>query len=296
MVDEKLKKVVKRKKAGNRVVGKMKVVKVAGEIGPRKLRSEKDIAMDFAIRVQKKFDRIVKASVLFGSNSTAKNNASVGSDIDIILIIDDAEIEWDLELIAWYREELGKLIATQKYSRDLHVNTVKLTTWWNDMLHGDPVVINILRYGEVLIDYGGFFNPLKALLLKGKMRSTPEAIHAALRRAPGHLMRSKYAEMGAIEGVYWAMLDSAQAALMTAGRLPPSPEHVPEMLKDEFVDAGMLKISYVRAIKDIYELHKSINHGQVSDIKGHEIDEWQDLAGKFLGEMTKIIDHLLDEK
>ena len=262
----------------------------------RKLRTEKDIAMDFAIKVQRKFDRIVKASVLFGSRATAKNNASVSSDIDIILIIDDAEIEWDMELIAWYREELGKLITAQNYSRELHINTVKLTTWWNDMLHGDPVVINILRYGEALIDYGGFFNPLKSLLLKGKMRSTPEAIYAALRRAPGHIARSKYAEMGAIEGAYWAMLDSAQAALMTAGRLPPSPEHVPEMLKKEFVDTGMLKINYVKAIRDLYNIHKSIAHGEINDMKGQEIDTWQDLAEKFMLEMTRIIDTLLESK
>ena len=34
-------------------------------------------------------------------------------------------------------------------------------------MHGDPVVINILRYGEALIDYGGFFNPLKSLFFSG---------------------------------------------------------------------------------------------------------------------------------
>ncbi|MFH1290189.1 MAG: hypothetical protein ABIH92_02155, partial [Nanoarchaeota archaeon] len=104
------------------------------------------------------------------------------SDVDIILIVDDAAVNWDMQLVAWYREGLGKLIAAQKYAAELHVNTVKLTTWWEDLLHGDPVVINILRYGEALIDYAGFFNPLKALLLKGKVRSTPEAVNAALQR------------------------------------------------------------------------------------------------------------------
>ena len=197
--------------------------------------SEKDIAMDFAMKVQKKFDRLVKASVLFGSQTTAMDNAVEGSDIDIILIVDDAAVDWDLELVAWYREELGKLVSLQDYGRELHINTVRLVTWWEDMMHGDPVVINILRYGEALIDYGGFFNPLKALLLKGKIKSTPEAVYSALQRAPWHIARSKGAQMGAIEGVYWAMIDSAHAALMTAGKLPPSPEHVPDMLRETFV-------------------------------------------------------------
>jgi len=262
----------------------------------RKLRNEKDIAMDFAIKVQEKFDRLVVASILFGSQATAKDNAVAGSDIDIILVIDDAAIEWDLELTSWYREELAKLISSQGYSRDLHINTVRVTTWWEDLLHGDPVVVNILRFGEALIDYGNFFNPLKALLLKGKVRSTPEAVHAALMRAPNHITRSKVAEMGAIEGAYWAMVDSAQAALMTAGKMPPSPEHIPDMLYETFVESKMLKASYVKAMKELFGLHKMIAHGQMTDIKGQEVDEWQDLAEKFLREAMRIIDYMLNEK
>jgi len=146
-----------------------------------------------------------------------------------------------------------------------------------------------------LID-SGFFNPLKALLLKGKIKSTPEAVYAALQRAPGHIARSKSAEMSAIEGAYWAMIDSAQAALMTAGKMPPSPEHIPQMLREVFVDSGMLKMNYVRALQDLYSLHKAIAHGQVRNIKGQEIDEWQEIAEKFLGEMIRIVDNLIESK
>ena len=257
-------------------------------------KTEKDIAMDFAIQVHKKFESVIKASILFGSQ--AKNTSGPGSDIDIILIVDDASINWDLELIAWYREELGKLISSNKYSRELHINTVKLTSWWQDLLYGDPVVLNILRSGEALIDSGGFFNPIKALLIQGKIKSTPEAVYAALQRAPEHLGRSKSAEMGAIEGVYWCMVDAAQAALITAGKLPPSPEHIPEMLNEAFVTPGMLKIDYVRAIRDIYNLHKGIAHGEISNIKGQDIDKWQEIAQRFLSEMTKIIDNIIEKR
>jgi len=263
---------------------------------PKKLRTEKDIAMDFASEVQKKFDRLVKASVLFGSQTHDQSSANSSSDIDIILIVDDALLEWDMELVSWYREELGKIISSKEHYNNLHVNTVKLTTWWEDMLHGDPVVINILRYGEGLIDYGGFFNPLKSLLIKGKVRSTPEAVHAALQRAPRHLARSKLSEVGAIEGSYWAMVDSAQAALMTAGKMPPSPSHVPDMLHSTFVEAGMLKAPFVKGFKELYALHKTIEYGNISDMKGAEIDEWQDLSQKFVVEMIRIVDSLLDQQ
>src|SRR3989344_6933204 len=280
---------VKKKSNKKNIAGSPKLLN-------REINSDKKIAMDFAEKVQRKFDRIVKASILFGSQATAKDNASVGSDIDIILIVDDAGIQWDMELVAWYREELGKLIAEQKYFRELHINTVKLTTWWYDLLHGDPVVINILRYGETLIDYGGFFNPIKSLLLQGKIKSTPEAVYSALQRVPSHIMRSRMSEVGAIEGVYWAMVDSAQAALMTAGKMPPSPNHIPDMLSETFVDAGMLKVDFVKAMREIYNLHKAIEYGGVSNIDGKEVDQWQESAEKFLKEMTRIIDKILDSK
>ena len=270
--------------------------KINKKLESRTLRIEKDIAMDFAGKVQQKFDRLVKASVLFGSQTDAKGDAAEGSDIDIVLIVDDVATNWDLELVSWYREELAKLVAKDKHGSDLHINTVRLSTWWEDLLYGDPVVINILRYGEALIDYGGFFNPLKALLLKGKIRSTPEAVYAALRRAPDHIVRSRVAEMSAVEGVYWAIIDSAQAALMTAGKIPPSPEHIPEMLKEVFVDAGMLKINYIKSLREITLLHKAIVHGQVSNIKGQQIDDMQELAEKFMLEMTRIIDGILESQ
>ena len=262
----------------------------------RDFKTEKEIAMDFAEKVQKKFDRLVKASVLFGSQTDSKGGAKADSDIDIILIVDDAAVNWDLELVAWYREELGILISNQKYAKELHINTVKLTTWWQDMLHGDPVVLNILRYGEALIDYGGFFNPLKALLLNGKVRSTPEAVYAALQRVPNHISRSIASELSAIEGAYWAMVDSAHAALITAGKMPPSPDHIPGLLKETFVDTGMLKMKYIKAMRELYLLHKAIVHRRISNIKGSEIDEWQKMAEEFLIEITKIIDILLARK
>jgi predicted nucleotidyltransferase len=258
------------------------------------INTEKDIAMDFAEKVHKKFDRMVKATVLFGSQAT--NEAKSESDIDIILIIDDASLNWDLELISWYREELGKLIAAQQYSRDLHINTIKLTTWWQDLLHGDPVVINILRYGQPLIDSGGFFKPLKSLLIQGRIRSTPEAVYMALQRAPSHLGRSKLAILSSLEGVYWTMIDAAQAALITAGKLPPSPEHIPQLLKESFVDNKLMKIDRVRQLKEIYLIHKAITHREINEIKGNEIDKWQEIAEDFLLDMTKIIDRMIDSQ
>ena len=133
------------------------------------LKTESDIAMDFATKTYKTFNKIIKSIILFGS--TTKKTSSVGSDIDIIIIIDDVSINWDSELIVWYRTELDKILRTNPYQKSIHINTIKLSTWWQDLMTGDPVIMNVLRYGEALVDLAGFFEPLKFLLIKGKINS-----------------------------------------------------------------------------------------------------------------------------
>jgi len=264
-------------------------VKKTRKAGSLELKNEREIAMDFAVKTYRKFDKIIKAIILFGSASPQKGNSISTSDIDIVILIDDAAIQWDQELISWYREELGKIVQENPYAKELHINTVKTTTWWDDLMKGDPVVINILRYGEALIDIGGFFNPLKALLIQGKIRPTPEAIYTTLQRAPEHLRRAKITKVSTIEGLYWAVLDSSQAALMAAKQSPPSPEHIPGMLKEVFVDTGNLKSDYIEIFRGLYILHKKVFHGELIDIPGKEIDEWEIRADDFVRTMVSLV-------
>lgn len=255
------------------------------------LKTEHEIAMDFAVKTYKKFDKIIKSIVLFGS--TAKKTQTLGSDIDLVIIIDDAAIKWDQELIAWYREELEKIIQTNPYKSSLHINTIKLTTWWQDLMRGDPLITNIIREGESLIDFAGFFMPLKHLLIEGKIKSTPESIYSCLQRAPIHIQRSRIAELNSIEGLFWSMVDSAHAALIAANITPASPEHIPRDLKEAFVNNGKLKMKYIVWFRDLLMLHKKIQHQEITNLKGVEIDAWQERAEEFLNTMAKLVNELV---
>lgn len=259
-----------------------------------KLRDEHDIAYDFAVKAYEKFGKILKSIILFGS--TVKGRLRKGSDIDIIIILDDCTIQWDAELIAWYREELGKIIRANPYRKPLHINSVRLSTWWEEMIRGEPVIINIIRYGQPLIDFGGFFTPLKVLLARGKIKSTPESIYIILQRAPLHLARTKASLLNSIEGLYWAMVDASHAALIAAKRVPPSPEHIPQMLEQTFVETNKLNAKYIAWYKNMYKLAHDILHGSISDVPGKEVDEWQDKTDLFIREMTKIIDKIISKK
>lgn len=259
-----------------------------------KLKDEQDIAYDFATKVYEKFGKIIKSIVLFGS--TTKGKAVKGSDIDIIILLDDCSVQWDAELIAWYREELGKLIRENPYRKSLHINSVRLSTWWQEMMRGEPVILNIIRWGQPLIDFGGFFTPLKVLLAQGKLKATPEAIYVILQRAPLHMARTKAALLNTIEGLYWAMVDSSHAALIAAKRMPPSPEHIAELLNSTFVIPKILDSKYVGWYRELYTLAHEILHGTRTEVSGKEIEEWQKKTDLFVREMAKIINRIITEE
>ena len=256
-----------------------------------RLKSEHKIALDFGIKVIKKFKNIVKSVVLFGS--VAKKEQIEGSDIDILLIIDDVSIDWDQELVAWYREELDKILTTNPYQSKLHITTIKLSSWWEDLIRGEPAVINMIRYGEAVVDDSAFLNPIKMLLIKGKIKASPEAIHTCLQRAPAHIARSKAAELMSIEGLYWSMVDSAHAALIAAHSFPPSPEYIVGALKETFVKKGKLKMRYVEWFQELQVLHKQIDHRKISDLKGIEIDKWQERTEEFMRVMISLVKEII---
>ena len=261
------------------------------EVPTLQLKSESEIATDFDTKAYQKFDKVIKSIILFGSS--AKQTSVTGSDIDIIIVIDDVSVKWDDELIAWYREELDRILRRNPYKQSLHINTIKLSTWWEDVLRGDPVILNILRYGDAIIDMAGFFEPLKCLLITGKIKPTPEAVYTSLQRAPTHLARSKVSELNSVEGLYWCMVDAAHAALIAANEFPPSPEHIPGSLKITFVDSGKLKMKYVVWYRDLLVLHKKIAHGEIKDLKGVEIDDWQAKTEDFLDTMAKLVNNIV---
>jgi len=78
--------------------------------------------------------------------------------------------------------------------------------------------------------------------------------------------------------------------------MPPSPEHIPLMLKTTFADKGMLDVEDVKMLKDIYLIHKGITHGDILHIKGSDIDMWQSKAEKYLQKTTSLIAKMIEDR
>jgi len=263
-----------------------KVQKQKSPAKPQKYsKPEIDTAYKFAKEIWKEFDRFCKAIVLFGSTNTKQHEK--GSDIDILLIVDDVTYYMTPEVVEAYRVIVQKTVA--KTSIKLHVTTLKFTSFWEYIRIGDPIGINMLRDGVALIDTG-FFAPLQLLLHQGRIRPTQEAIVSYSSRVPQTLHNSKWHILQGTLDLYWAAIDAAHAALMKYGEMPPNPGKIAEMVKNKLVKDKLVHRKCAGIMQDLYTTSKKILHRDIKELGGSQYDSLRKDTEFFTKEMKKYLD------
>ncbi len=242
-----------------------------------------DLAYLFAKECHKEFKDLIKAIVLFGSTARKQQGSH---DIDVLVLIDDISIKLTPEIIQTYRIITGRII--NKISKKLHVTTLKFSSFWEYVLAGDPIAINILRDGFPLFDTG-VFDPLQLLLHQGRIRPSPESIYSYHNRAKRTIHNAHWHIAQATIDLYWACIDSAHAALMKTGAVPPSPEQVPEMIKDHLVKTKIVPEKTIKTMSKFYHLFKEITNNK-KRINGQEYDKLQKEAEEFVKIMSKVVE------
>lgn len=244
----------------------------------------KDLAYEFSKRLLKETKGFVKAIVLFGSAARRRQQSN---DIDVLVVIDDLDVQVTRELVEGYRLIVTKIVSD--VSEKLHVTTLRYTSFWEYVRAGDPVGVNILRDGVPILDTG-FFTPLQRLLYTGRIRPSAESMWTYYSRAPITLQNAKGHLLQAAVDLYWAVIDSSHAALMRVGAVPPSPEHVPDMLEEKLVKAGLLDKKYPGICREFYHLSKNIIHRELKDVSGELFDHYLRLANDYVETMRKIVE------
>lgn len=249
-------------------------------------KEDLELSRKFAKIVYKEFGSFVVALVLFGSS--VKSPSSKKHDLDILIILDDVHVEFSRDLVETYRIITEKAMAETSPER-LHVQTMKWTAFWEYVRAGDPVAINILRSGVALVD-NGFFDPLQALLDQGRIRPSEEAVWTYFTMAPASLFRSKQHLLTAMVDLYWAAIDAAHAALMSLGEIPPSPDHVSDMLERKLIAKREVKRKYAAIMRRLYLIYKKITHRELKEVSGHDFEKYYKLTETFVDGMKKYIE------
>ena len=242
-------------------------------------------AQRFAQELRAELGDFLLGIVMFGSS--ARKQSTTESDIDVLVVGDDIGYQMTEELIEGYRIMVESIIG--KVSTKLHVTSMTFTSFWEYAKAGDPVVVNILRDGVALMD-SGFFDPLQRLLKMGKIRPSEESIWRYYGRAPMTLLNSRWHVLQATLDLYWAVIDAAHAALMRKGEIPPTPEHVADILERVFVHKGQLEKKYVEFMRKFYTLSKGITHREIREITGPEYERNYREAEEFVKRMRVLVE------
>lgn len=226
-----------------------------------------ELATQFSDALKAELNDLLRGVVLFGS--AVRGDTTTGSDIDVLLIINDMTIVLSQEVVTSLRVIIEN--TASRFSENFHITSMHISELWDYARQGDPIIVNILREGLPVYDTG-FFQPLQMLLDQGKIRPTKEAVWAYYLRAPKTLKNARWHIQQAVVDLYWAVIDASHAALMHIDVVPGAPHQVGDLLEEEFVRRNLLEKKYVQLVRKFYRLAKEIGHGSLNQVTGKELD------------------------
>ena len=243
-----------------------------------------DLAKRFAFHLRNQLKGFLKEVIFFGSGARGGAERVHESDIDVLIIVDDTTATLSNETVGAYR------IITEKtagqVSGRLHINTIRISAFYEYALNGDPLAVNIIRDGMPLLG-AGLLEPFKALLQQGKIVPTKENMMVYLLRAPQTLMGSRWHVLQATIDLHWACLDALHALLNHLGYSPTSPLEAIQLMDVLLVKTKQLEKSHLATMKELYNLSEAIIARSKKDISGKEFDGFYQRANALILDVKK---------
>jgi len=236
-----------------------------------------DIILGFSKDLIEKVDGLVKSIVLFGSYAENKENEK--SDIDLLIIIDDVYAK-DLNVtVPFYFDNLNKILADEKYKK-IHVTTLTLSKFWEMILNGDPLVLDILRKGEPIIDPAGIFGSLKKMLENGLIKTSPEYLEIMKKRAEEGINYANLMLIKSFESLYNSVVTISQYYLIKNNMNIYSPEDILNKF-EELKKKRKISSEVYDYYKRIYEYMKKIEHREIRNVDLDLLKEFLDGFKKY---------------
>ncbi|BBL45498.1 nucleotidyltransferase [Nanobdella aerobiophila] len=234
-----------------------------------------NIIINFSKDLIEKVDGLVKTIALFGSYAQNKENKK--SDIDILILIDDIYAN-DLNIsIPFYFDNLNKILSKEEYKK-IHPTTLTLTKFWNMILNGDPLILDILRKSNVIFDSSGIYGSLKRMLENGMIKTSPEYLETMRNKSQELYNYSYFLINKSFESLYNSVIYLIQYYLIKNKINVYSPEDIVEKL-EELKKNKKIKKDIVEYFREIYDTMKRLEHKDIDKI---DLDNFNKLLNKYI--------------
>lgn len=232
-------------------------------------------AREFVKELLIEMKELVKSCVLFGSNT--HDTLKKDSDIDMLIVLDNVSVYVSPELRESYKIIVNKI--SSQISDKLHIMTLNLSDVWDMARKGDPLFINILRYGVPLFDRD-IIEPMQYLLEIGKIRPTTESVVNFKARSEKLLEDCDKHLENCYFDLYYALVDGVHALLMAHEITPPSPKEMPSIVANHFTSKKGKELSEV--LVEVYSRVKDCEHRIGGSIQPKEIEQARKKVEKVL--------------
>ena len=244
-----------------------------------------------------KFEKYVV--VYAGAGSWLRGEKS--NDFDVFVVIDDTDVKRmprmqvkdQLTKIIW---QMSREIA-QVTGIQIHIQVYLLTDFWDALKDAHPVMFTFLRDGVPFYDRG-IYGAWKELLKLGKIKPSAEAIDLHMNAGTQLVDRARkmFNEI-AMNDVYYAFLNPAQAVLMMKGFNPTTPKETLKIFKEVLVDKDkVISQKEFDNFEEAVKLFKSLEHDQEKKVSGKDLDRMLNNADKFLSTIKKMFDQITIDK
>lgn len=221
------------------------------------LRAKTKAAERFAAAARQKLGNMVKGVAVIGS--IARGDFTPGSDIDVLVVIDDTRRDVPDEL----KEKMLAMLNSigKEIDKKMQVQIHTLTELFQFATGGDNIIYNFLRHMKIVYD-GGVLKPMRKLLKSGEIKPTKESVMRSMDGAGFYMKKvDQYVEW-IVERYYRAITWASNAFIMSMDRPPAAVPEIPLVLKG-YADQGVLPQEVPAIAAEVIQLHKAVEHGEV---------------------------------
>ncbi len=252
---EKVIEVSEKKQEEKKKESKLKMIDQAKKRRQTFYRMKMKAAERFSVLARRKLGNMVKGIAVIGS--LARGDFTPGSDIDVLVVVDDTQRDIPDEL----KEKLLAILVDlgKKIDKKMQVQLHTLTEFFQFAKEGDNIIYNFLRHMKPVYD-GGILKPMQRLLKAGEIKPTKEAMARSLDGAEFYLKKIEQYVEWILERYYRAVTWATNAFVMSLGEKPVAVPEMPIVLK-KYADQGLIDGALAGVAAEVIQKFKAVEHG-----------------------------------
>jgi len=159
-----------------------------------------------------------------------------------------------------------------------------------EIFNGDREFYETLRSSEIVYDPKHFIDPVKEMIISGKMHGTREATIQRFISIGEIFKKIDMIKHKILDNMYTSCVELSQALIIEKKGIICKPKEIVKKLKRYFVDTKILEKKYLEIAQDIIKIYKDIEHGKARIPDGIEIDVLQRKAEAFQERIIEILE------